>query len=192
MEVSTRDTVEIILADEHGKWQGKGAASVFTLYYPYQTNIRFPLRGIYTFDIEQAMWIKDLKHISDIGLRIEKAGQIDDKSRFNPFSIMVKKKLQRFAEMETFSNVIQPAFDEVFGKDYHLKGNWNTAHFLEMTIPLYLNWVVEKENIQSDLPGGFPKRILSELILRDHGFGGEPGQPLQENLRKCQISAYPY
>ncbi len=35
---------------------------------------------------------------------------------------MVKKKLQRFADMETFPNVVQPAFDEVFGKDYHLKG----------------------------------------------------------------------
>jgi gliding motility-associated lipoprotein GldH len=70
-----RDTVEIILADEHGKWLGKGAASVFTCYYPYKNNIRFPLRGIYTFDIEQAMWIKDLKNISDIGLRIEKIGE---------------------------------------------------------------------------------------------------------------------
>jgi len=66
-----RDTVEIILADEHGKWLGKGAASVFTTYHPYRKNIKFPLRGIYTFDIEQAMWIKDLKSITDIGLRIE-------------------------------------------------------------------------------------------------------------------------
>ena len=70
-----RDTVEIKLADEHGKWFGKGAASVYTLYYPYKINIRFPFRGIYTFDIEQAMWIKDLKHINDIGLRIEKVGK---------------------------------------------------------------------------------------------------------------------
>jgi gliding motility-associated lipoprotein GldH len=70
-----RDTVEITLADAHGKWLGKGAASVFTLYYPYRQNIRFPLRGIYQFDLEQAMWIKDLKHISNIGLRIEKTGE---------------------------------------------------------------------------------------------------------------------
>jgi len=70
-----RDTVEVVLADEHGKWLGKGAASVFTRYYPYKINIRFPVRGIYTFDIEQAMWIKDLKNISDIGLRIEKTGE---------------------------------------------------------------------------------------------------------------------
>lgn len=42
---------------------------------------------------------------------------------------MPKKKLQRFAEMETFANVIQPGFDEVFGKDYPLKGRWKQEHF---------------------------------------------------------------
>jgi gliding motility-associated lipoprotein GldH len=68
-----RDTVEIALADDRGKWLGKGAASMYTTYYPYRQNIRFPVRGIYTFDVEQAMWIKDLKNISDIGLRIEKS-----------------------------------------------------------------------------------------------------------------------
>jgi gliding motility-associated lipoprotein GldH len=71
----TRDTTEIILANEHGKWLGKGSAAVYTLYYPYRQNIRFPLRGIYQFDIEQAMWIKDLKHVSHIGLRIERANK---------------------------------------------------------------------------------------------------------------------
>jgi gliding motility-associated lipoprotein GldH len=68
-----RDTVEITLADERGEWLGKGAASVFTLYHPYRRNIRFPLPGIYTFDIEQAMWVKDLKNVVNIGLRIEKS-----------------------------------------------------------------------------------------------------------------------
>jgi gliding motility-associated lipoprotein GldH len=68
-----RDTVEIVLANDHGKWLGKGAASVFTMYYPYKTNIRFPLPGIYTFRIEQAMWVRDLKNVSDIGLLVEKA-----------------------------------------------------------------------------------------------------------------------
>jgi len=71
-----RDTLEITLADERGKWLGKGATSVFTLYCPYRQNIRFPVPGIYQFDLEQAMWIKNLKHISDIGLRIEKTGEL--------------------------------------------------------------------------------------------------------------------
>jgi len=68
-----RDTVDIILADENGNWLGRGAASVFTMKYPYRTFVRFPVRGIYTFDIEQAMRVQDLKYISDIGLRIEEA-----------------------------------------------------------------------------------------------------------------------
>ena len=42
---------------------------------------------------------------------------------------MGKKKLQRFAEMETFNHVVQPSFDEVFKKDYKLKGKWNSEFF---------------------------------------------------------------
>ena len=42
---------------------------------------------------------------------------------------MTKKKLQRFAEMETFANVIQPAFEDVFHHDFHLKGQWNGRIF---------------------------------------------------------------
>jgi tRNA (guanine-N7-)-methyltransferase len=42
---------------------------------------------------------------------------------------MGKKKLQRFAEMETFAHVIQPSFEDVFGKDFHLKGSWNREFF---------------------------------------------------------------
>jgi tRNA (guanine-N7-)-methyltransferase len=42
---------------------------------------------------------------------------------------MVKKKIQRFAEMETFPNVLQPAFEEVFDRDYHLKGCWKSTYF---------------------------------------------------------------
>ncbi|HKL08836.1 MAG TPA: tRNA (guanosine(46)-N7)-methyltransferase TrmB [Bacteroidales bacterium] len=42
---------------------------------------------------------------------------------------MAKKKLQRFAEMFTFEHVVQPPYDEVFRKDYPLKGNWNHSFF---------------------------------------------------------------
>ncbi|HEX2395390.1 MAG TPA: gliding motility lipoprotein GldH [Bacteroidales bacterium] len=70
-----RDTTEIILADDHGKWLGKGSAAVYSLYHPFRENIRFPIKGIYQFNIEQAMWIKELEHISDVGLRIEKAAR---------------------------------------------------------------------------------------------------------------------
>jgi tRNA (guanine-N7-)-methyltransferase len=42
---------------------------------------------------------------------------------------MAKKKLQRFVEMETFPNLVQPLFNEAFGRDYHLKGHWNKHQF---------------------------------------------------------------
>ena len=42
---------------------------------------------------------------------------------------MGKNKLQRFAENETFKNLVQPEFDAVFGCDYHLKGNWHASFF---------------------------------------------------------------
>jgi tRNA (guanine-N7-)-methyltransferase len=40
-----------------------------------------------------------------------------------------KNKLSKFAEMETFKNVVQPPFSEVFKKDYTLKGNWSEKFF---------------------------------------------------------------
>jgi tRNA (guanine-N7-)-methyltransferase len=40
-----------------------------------------------------------------------------------------KKKLSRFAEMETFDHVVQPSFDEVLRKDYKLKGKWSQEFF---------------------------------------------------------------
>lgn len=42
---------------------------------------------------------------------------------------MGKNKLERFAEMATFANVVQPSLDEVKDKDYPLKGNWNKGFF---------------------------------------------------------------
>jgi len=42
---------------------------------------------------------------------------------------VTKNKLQRFAEMKRFSNVIEPAFEEVFGKDHSCKGKWHEEVF---------------------------------------------------------------
>ena len=42
---------------------------------------------------------------------------------------MGKKKLSRFRELESLERVIQPPFEEVFGKDYYLKGKWCSEIF---------------------------------------------------------------
>ena len=70
--VSVKDTFEITLADVRGKWLGRGIGSAMSNQVLYLRNIRFPFRGIYVFDIEQAMWNVELAHIIDVGLRVEK------------------------------------------------------------------------------------------------------------------------
>lgn len=42
---------------------------------------------------------------------------------------MGKNKFKRFQENLTFTNLIQPQFDEIFKKDYKLKGNWRKEIF---------------------------------------------------------------
>jgi gliding motility-associated lipoprotein GldH len=69
----SNDTLECQLADENGKWIGKGIGDIYDNQIPFKRNVRFPLAGIYTFEIEQGMRIKSIPLIMDIGLRIEKA-----------------------------------------------------------------------------------------------------------------------
>jgi tRNA (guanine-N7-)-methyltransferase len=42
---------------------------------------------------------------------------------------MGKDKQRRFSENLTFGNLVQPAFDEVFHRDYKLKGRWREDFF---------------------------------------------------------------
>ncbi len=50
---------------------------------------------------------------------------------------MSKGKLQKFSEMKSFPNVVQPSFREVFHKDFILKGKWN-IDFFARDLPLIL------------------------------------------------------
>lgn len=69
-----KDTLEITLADKRGKWFGKGLGDIWDLQRIYKQNIRFPVSGTYTFEIEQAMRkeYENLPQILDVGLRIER------------------------------------------------------------------------------------------------------------------------
>lgn len=42
---------------------------------------------------------------------------------------MGKNKIGRFAENLTFRNMVQPEFDDIFHKDYKLKGHWGKEFF---------------------------------------------------------------
>jgi gliding motility-associated lipoprotein GldH len=68
---SIRDTTEFFLADPSGQWLGKGLGAVNTMLLPYKVNVRFPHRGIYTFEIQHGMRKEILENILDVGIRIQ-------------------------------------------------------------------------------------------------------------------------
>ena len=67
-----RDTVECVLADRTGKWLGKGISDLKDNQVLLRGGVRFPRRGTYVFEFEQAMRQENLDGIKDIGLRLEK------------------------------------------------------------------------------------------------------------------------
>lgn len=67
------DTLECVLADEKGQWLGSGMGDIYDNQIPFKRNVRFPVAGKYTFEIQHGMRVSDLPLIMDVGLRIEKA-----------------------------------------------------------------------------------------------------------------------
>ena len=68
----SRDTVDCLLADDKGKWLGKGLGDLKDCKYLLKKGVRFHQQGIYTFEVEQAMRVDKLEGIESIGIRIEK------------------------------------------------------------------------------------------------------------------------
>jgi gliding motility-associated lipoprotein GldH len=68
-----KDTLEIPLADNRGKWLGSGIGDLYFNRQLFKYNVRFPYSGVYSFEIVHGMRDTGLKGIRDIGLRIEKS-----------------------------------------------------------------------------------------------------------------------
>lgn len=68
----THDTIECTLAYPDGSWVGKGSGSMRSGKILLNPNLRFPIGGVYHFEMEQAMRDEVLKGIADIGISIEK------------------------------------------------------------------------------------------------------------------------
>lgn len=64
-----QDTIECILANEYGKWKGRGI-SLFQSSFFIRKNYTFSYAGLYTLSFKQMMRDESLKGIQEIGLRI--------------------------------------------------------------------------------------------------------------------------
>lgn len=67
------DTMEIVLANQKGEWQGSGVGDIFDFKVPVKKNTRFPLAGKYEFTFEQAMRVDPVPMLLDFGFEIEKS-----------------------------------------------------------------------------------------------------------------------
>jgi gliding motility-associated lipoprotein GldH len=66
-----KDTVECLLADESGKWLGKGKGSAIHHTILFKQNVIFPTKGKYQFKFIHGMYDNPLPHVLDVGLRID-------------------------------------------------------------------------------------------------------------------------
>ena len=67
-----RDSIELYLADQRGKWLGSGMGSVHNMPVLYQENVLFHKAGIYHYSLVHGMRDTLLMGIHDIGIRVEK------------------------------------------------------------------------------------------------------------------------
>jgi gliding motility-associated lipoprotein GldH len=68
-----KDTLEFVLADPEGRWQGKGVSDILEYDIMFRYKAVFPESGTYRFAFEQGMRSEALEGITDIGLRIERS-----------------------------------------------------------------------------------------------------------------------
>ncbi len=66
--------IEIILANDEGKWHGEGLGDIWDFRSLIQENAFFNKAGTYTFTITQNMREDPLPGIMAVGLRVEKTG----------------------------------------------------------------------------------------------------------------------
>ncbi len=72
----SRDTIELNLANDAGKWLGKGWGDIKESNIVLKTGLAFPLKGNYRFLVQQAMRVDTLVGINDVGLSIIKVGTL--------------------------------------------------------------------------------------------------------------------
>lgn len=69
--ISLKDTLEILVTNDKGKWYGYGYGKIKHISRMYKNNIRFSKPGNYRFTLEQGIRSPEVP-VTDVGFRIEK------------------------------------------------------------------------------------------------------------------------
>ena len=94
-----------------------------------------------------------------------------------------KNKLERFAEMESFNNIFQPAIDSVKEADFELKGKW-AKHFGN-NHPIVLELGCGKGEYTIGLAKRYPKKNFIGIDIKGARIwkGAKPGE--QEDIKNA-------
>ncbi len=66
-----KDTLECVLANNQGKWLGKGNGKYKDCRIVFKPKFRFSQQGNYTIKVEHGMREQDVLGISEVGIRLE-------------------------------------------------------------------------------------------------------------------------
>ena len=94
---------------------------------------------------------------------------------------MSQNKLQRFAEMETLQNVIQPTYRDAYLKEFSLKGKWKEVFFKNKN-PLVLELGCGKGDYSVGLARQFPDKNFLGIDIKGNRMWVGAKQALKENL----------
>jgi len=70
-----KNQLEVVLSDNTGKWLGKGHGNLISYEKPFSGRLKLK-PGQYTVEISQNMRDEKLTGVSDVGLKVSKAGKI--------------------------------------------------------------------------------------------------------------------
>jgi len=95
---------------------------------------------------------------------------------------MTKRKLERFAEMKNFPNVFEPSFEEVFQKNYFLKGKWHQQVFKNYN-PIIIELGCGKGEYTIELAKKFPEKNFIGIDIKGARMWRGAKTALENNLK---------
>jgi tRNA (guanine-N7-)-methyltransferase len=95
---------------------------------------------------------------------------------------MSKNKLNRFAELKTFSNVIEADIDEVFTKNHRLKGKWSDEMF-ENSKPIILELGCGKGEYTVKLAEKYPEKNFIGIDIKGARMWVGARQAIESGLK---------